>query len=476
MTTADRYDILAIGGGTAGLVTAAGAAGLGARAALVERDRLGGECLWTGCVPSKALIAAGKAAHAARGAAGLGVHVGEVRVDFAAVMAHVREAQKRIEPHDSPERFRGLGVDVFAAHATLEAPDAVRVDGRVLRARHVVLAMGTAPATPAIPGLDGVRFLTNESVFSLEALPPRLAVLGAGPVGVEMAQAFARLGSAVTVFEMERRFFPREDEELAELLAASLALEGVTLRLATRVERVEPRGAGATLHAVDAGGASSTHEADALLVATGRRGRTDGIGLEAVGVHTGAGGSVLVDDRLRTRVRGVWACGDVVGGLRFTHVADYEARLVLRNALFPLSARRDYRVVPWVTFTDPELAHVGLTEAEARERHGDAVQVYRRPWNDLDRALAEGSDVGMLKLVTDRRGRILGGHVLGRGAGEIIHEIALAMKHGLSAAQVASVVHAYPTYSEALRQSAEGWVKGRFRGPVTSLVRWVVRR
>lgn len=474
--TDPRFDIIAIGGGTAGLVTAAGAAGLGARAALVERDRLGGECLWNGCVPSKALLAAAKAAHAARHGERYGVYAGEVRVDWPAVQRHVRDAIRRVEPHDSPDRFRALGVEVVQGTAALEAPDAVRVGDRVLRARHVVVATGSRPAVPPIPGLADVPHLTNESMFDVEALPRRLVVLGAGPIGLEMAQAFARLGSAVAVIEAMDRLLPREDAELATILGASLAHEGVAIALGTKAERVERR-ADSTIvvHVRDAAGAVRSVEGDALLVATGRRSRTEGFGLEEVGVRTGKEG-IEVDERLRTSVPGVWACGDVIGGLRFTHVADAEARLVLRNALFPLSAKRDYRVVPWVTFTEPELAHVGLTEEEARERLGSGVRVFRRPWDDLDRALADGSDVGMLKLVCDAKGRIVGGHVLGRGAGEVIHEIALAMQQKLGAPALANLVHAYPTYSEAARQAAHEYVKSRFAGPVKGIVRWLVRR
>lgn len=469
------YDLIAIGGGAAGLVSSAGAAGLGARAALVEQDRLGGECLWTGCVPSKALLAAARAAADARAAQRYGVHAGDVRVDFEAVMAQVHAAQRRIEPNDSPARFRGLGVDVVEGTARFVDARTLDVDGRRLRARHIVVATGSKPQIPPLDGIASVPYHTNESIFSITALPPRLLVLGGGPVGLELAQAFARLGSRVTVVEMGDALLPREDVELAALLGACLAADGVDILLGTRAEQCTHRDGVVTLTVTGAGGRRELH-GDALLVATGRRPNLDTVDAAAAGIRTSPAG-VVVDDRLRTGTPGIWAAGDVVAGTpRFTHVADYHARLVLRNALFPLTARADYAVVPWVTYTDPELAHVGLTEAEARDRHGSGVRVFRRELGELDRAIADGRTAGMLKVVADRRGRVLGGHVLGYGAGSIIAEIALAMKQNVPLSRVASTVHAYPTYPEAFKQAADAWTRGRLTGTTQRLVRWLVRR
>jgi pyruvate/2-oxoglutarate dehydrogenase complex dihydrolipoamide dehydrogenase (E3) component len=468
------HDMIVIGGGTAGLVTAAGSAGIGARVALVERERLGGECLWSGCVPSKALIACARAAHDVRGAARFGVDAGEPRVDFARSMAWVHGAIARIAPHDSPERFRGLGVDVVEGTARFTGDRTIDVDGRRMTAPRVVVATGTSPTIPPIEGLAEVPFLTNETIFSLDQLPATLLIIGAGAIGVELAQAFARLGSAVHVVEAGPRVLPHEDHELTALLAERLAAEGIALRMETRVTRVSREGERVRLHVESAGGAA-TLDGDALLVAVGRTPRVDTLDLARVGIEMHRNG-VVVDAGLRTTAPGVWAAGDVVGPLRFTHVADYQARLVIRNAFFPFTSKADYSAVPWVTFTDPELARVGLTEHEARERHGDGVRVWRRPFADVDRAIADGRTQGLTKLVTDAKGRLLGGHILGSGAGNMIGEITLAMKHGIGVGKLGNTTHPYPTYPEAIKQAAEGYYKSRFTGIAKSVAGWFARR
>jgi pyruvate/2-oxoglutarate dehydrogenase complex dihydrolipoamide dehydrogenase (E3) component len=395
----------------------------------------------------------------------------------------VRDAQQRIAPNDSPERFRTLGVDVIHGDARFTGERTVSVDGRVLSAKRVVLATGSAPAVPPIPGLADVPYLTNETIFSLTERPATLLVLGGGPIGLELAQAFTRLGSTVHVLEAGPRLLPREDHETAELLRQRLDAEGVRVRLGTTVTRVErgPAGRGIRVSATTGGDGTSgspevlTLDGDALLVATGRTPRLDGLELARAGVEAGKGG-ITVDDGLRTTAQGVWAAGDCVGPLRFTHVADYQARLVIRNAFFPLSGKADYSVVPWVTFTEPELAHVGLTEDEARERHGDGVRVWRRPFADVDRAITDGETAGLVKLVTTGRGKIVGGHILGHGAGNMIGEITLAMKHGISAHALGNTMHPYPTYPEAIKQAAEQYTKSRFTGRVKAVARWFARR
>ncbi len=475
------YDLVVIGGGTAGLVTAAGSAGIGARVALVERERLGGECLWNGCVPSKALIAAARATAEARSAGRYGVHLEGVETDFMAAMHWVRSAQERIAPHDSPERFRGLGVDVIQGEARFTSERSIVVDGRPIAARRIVIATGSAPAVPPIPGLSEVPYLTNESIFSVTALPRRLLVLGGGPIGLELAQAFTRLGSEVYVLEAAPQLLPREDRELAAALGERLRAEGVRLHVGATASRVErqPDGGGVRVTATRGGDHQTsepfTLDGDVLLVATGRTPRLDALDLARGGVEAGKGG-ITVDDGLRTTAKGVWAAGDCVGPLRFTHVADYQARLVIRNAFFPFASTADYSVVPWVTFTEPELAHVGLTEDEARERHGGGVRVWRRPFAEVDRAITDGETSGMVKLVTTARGKILGGHVLGHGAGSLIAEITLAMKHGISAPALGNTMHAYPTYPEAIKQAAEQYTKSRFTGALQRVVNWYVRR
>lgn len=469
-----RYDIIAIGGGTAGLVTAAGAAGLGARVALIERERLGGECLWTGCVPSKALIAAARTAHAARTAAKVGVDVAGVRPDAKRIFERIRQAQRAIEPHDSPERFRSLGVDVVIGTARFTGEHEIAVDNRRLDARHLVIATGARPLVPDIPGLRETAHYTNETIFTIDRIPRRLLVLGAGVVGLELAQAFARLGSDVRVVEAASALLPNEDAELVDMLTQYVSADGVQIALNARVTRAR-RVDGDVVLDVDVTGGRREFRGDALLVAVGRRANVDQLELRVPGIEM-RNADLAVDDRLRTNLAHIWGAGDVIGGLRFTHVADYEARLVLRNALFPFSAGRDYRVVPWVIFTDPELAHVGLTEREARARHGDDVRIWRRPFDDVDRAIADCQPAGMVKLITDKSGRLLGAHVLGYAAGHLIAELALAMKHGLGAKHLSSTIHAYPTYPEAIKQAADLWYRSRLTGVTKSVVKWLVSR
>lgn len=467
------YDLIVIGGGTAGLVASAGAARLGARVALIEVNRLGGECLWNGCVPSKALLAAARAAADARGARELGVDA-DPQVDFARVMQWVRTAQERIEPHDSPERFRSLGVDVVQGHARFTGERTVQVDGRQLTARHIVIATGSRPAIPPVDGLAEVPYLTNETIFDVERLPERLLVLGGGPIGLELAQAFVRLGSQVQVLEAMEQLLPREDAELAAALGARLRSEGIEIHLGAAVRSARSVGSQIRLIAQTPAGQQIEFTGDALLVATGRKSHVEGLELQRAGVEADRGGPA-VDDRLRTTADNVWASGDVTGGLRFTHVADYQSRLVLRNAFFPFSSRADYTSVPWVTYTEPELAHVGLTEDEARQEHGDDVRVWRRPFDDVDRAIIDGRRDGMVKVVTDSRGRILGAHILGHAAGEMINEIVLAMRHKVSVGALSRSVHPYPTYGEAIRQASEGFYKARLSGVASRIVRWMVK-
>ncbi len=469
----ERFDVIVIGGGSAGLVTAAGSVGIGARPALIERDRLGGECLWTGCVPSKALLACAKlAAHAANGGQ-YGIDA-TVRVDFARVMQWVHGARTRIEPNDSPERFRGLGVEVVQGTARFTGPRVVDVDGRRLTARRVVVATGSRPVVPPVRGLDGVPYLTNESIFEIAERPAHLLVLGGGPIGLELAQAFVRLGSRVTVVESSATLLSNEEPDLVQSLAARLVAEGVELHLGAKAVEASrtPRGVSLTLESV---GGTRVVQGSHLLVATGRIARTETLDLASAGVAVGERG-IVVDEHLRTTADGVWACGDVVDGPRFTHVADYQARLVIRNAFFPMKAKADYAAIPWVTYTDPELAHVGLTEHDARARYGTDVRVFTRSFSDVDRAIADGETEGMVKLITRGNGTLLGGHILAAGAGDMIGEVALALKHRLGINALASLVHPYPTMPDAIRQAAEGFNKARFTGVPRAIARWFARR
>jgi pyruvate/2-oxoglutarate dehydrogenase complex dihydrolipoamide dehydrogenase (E3) component len=466
----DRYGIVALGAGAAGLVRAAGAAGLGARVALIERHRMGGECLWTGCVPSKALLAAARVAAAARNGARFGIDVADMRIDFPRVMAHVHAAQQKIAPHDSPERFRGLGVDVFLGTATFTDASTLLVNDQQIRARHIVIATGSRPAVPPIRGLENVPFLTNENVFEIDALPPSLVVLGGGAVGVELAQAFALLGSKVTLVESESRLLRSEDEEVAELLAQRLRRDGVVIHTATAVQQVVKVDDVVLLTT-----SQGTITGHALLVAAGRRANTDTMDLERAGVAHDENG-VHVDRFLRTNVKHIWAVGDVTNAPRFTHVADYQARLVLRNALFPGRSATDYSTVPWAIYTQPELAHIGLTEQQAREQHGHDVRVWRKPLAELDRAIADGHTEGLLKIITNAKGKILGAHMLGAQASTVLGEMALAMKTNVPLSRLAGIMHAYPTYPEAVKHVGDAYVRDGFKGLAKKAATWIVRK
>jgi pyruvate/2-oxoglutarate dehydrogenase complex dihydrolipoamide dehydrogenase (E3) component len=469
----ERYDLAVIGGGTAGLVSSAVSAGIGARTALIEQHRLGGECLWTGCVPSKALIRSASVLHTLRRAADYGIDVDGGRADFARVMERIQAIIRRIEPHDSPERFRSLGVDVVEGRARFTSPEEVEVGGRRVRAKRWILATGSRTAVPPIPGLAEAGYLTHETVWALRALPESLVVLGAGPIGIELAQAFARLGSRVAVVGAVAGVLEREDPEIAAVLARQLEREGIRLLLSSRASAVRVE-AGEKVVTV---GDTELRAAE-ILVATGRRANVEEMGLEAIGVEVGERG-VAVDGSLRTSAGNVWAAGDVAGPYRFTHVADYQARLAAPNALFPLRRKVDYRVVPWCTYTEPEVARVGLTEAEARERWGDRAGIFRYDHDSLDRALCDGEPEGLTKLVLDPRGRIAGAHVVGPRAGETIHEAVLAVRHCLKLSDLSGMIHVYPTYPESLKRAADAYLRAKYSGGLARrvadlAVRWLV--
>ncbi len=452
-----EYDLIAIGGGTAGLVSAAGASYLGVRAGIVERAALGGDCLWTGCVPSKALIASARLAHAMRNAEALGLVSAAPKHAFADVMARMRHARDIVAHHDDPERFRAMGVGVHFGSARFVGPHEVDVEGvGRLRSKRIVLATGAVPTVPPIPGLAESGYLDHHSLFEADTLPDRVAVLGAGPIGLEMAQVMARLGADVVVLEQSDRILAREDPEIAESLMGILQDEGIEVRLGVSVEAVGRTEAGKSLTV--AGGARVV--VDEILVATGRRAATEGLDLDAAGIRT-ENGAVLVDDRLRTSAKGVWAAGDVTGGLQFTHVAEYMAKTVLRNALVPGSTRIDYGDIPRVTYTDPEIAHIGLSEAAAAARGGTT---YRYPFDDLDRAIVDGVARGVVKISADRRGRILGATVMGAHAGELILPLVLAKRNGLDLGTVSDTVFPYPTMSEGLKRAAAEYQRSRLEG------------
>ncbi len=456
-------DLCIIGAGSGGLSVAAGAAQMGARVVLIEGGRMGGDCLNYGCVPSKALIAAAKAAQGHRSSAPLGIAAHEPTVDYAAVMDHVQRTIAAIAPNDSVERFEGLGVRVIQAHGRFTGPGEVTAGAQVIAARRFVIATGSSPAVPPIPGLDTVPYLTNETLWDNRDLPGTLIVIGGGPIGIELAQAHRRLGSRVIVLEALAAL-GHEDPEIAAVALARLRAEGVEIRDGAKVAAVA--GAAGAIEVTLEGGEAlaGTH----LLVATGRRANVEGIGLEAAGIDFDRGGVTIGKDLRSVSNRRVYAVGDVAGGLQFTHVANYHAGLVIRSVLFRLPVTNRTGHIPRVTFTDPEIAQVGLTEAEAREQHGDAVEVHRVPFSESDRALTEARSEGLVKAVTGRRGRILGCSIAGAQAGELIHPWALALASGLKIGAMAGYVAPYPTLGEAGKRAA-----GAYYAPRLFANRWV---
>jgi pyruvate/2-oxoglutarate dehydrogenase complex dihydrolipoamide dehydrogenase (E3) component len=462
-----HFDIAVIGAGSGGLSVAAAAAQFGQRVVLFEKGEMGGDCLNYGCVPSKALLAAAKQAHAMRSAAPFGIAAVEPAVDFAAVMAHVRRAIAAIAPHDSQERFERLGVTVIRAAARFIDARTLEAAGERYTARRIVIATGSRPALPPIEGLADVPFLTNETVFANTLLPAHLLIIGAGPIGLEMAQAHRRLGARVTVIEAGTPL-TQDDPELAAVVLDQLRAEGVEILPATAVARVSRSDGGI---AVVAGGRTIT--GSHLLVAAGRKPNVEQLGLEAAGIAVSAKG-ITVDGRLRTSNARVHAVGDVAGG-RFTHEAGYQAGIVLRNILFALPARAR-AMIPHVTYTDPELAQAGLTERQARAAHGDTVTVLRWPFRDNDRAQAEGHTQGLVKIITTRRGRILGAGIVGPGAGELIQPWVLALERGLKISAMAGSVLPYPTRGEAGRRAAVSYFSGLASNPLVRRVIGLVSR
>jgi pyruvate/2-oxoglutarate dehydrogenase complex dihydrolipoamide dehydrogenase (E3) component len=472
-TPAPRYNLVVIGGGTAGLVTAAGAAGLGAKVALVERHLLGGDCLNVGCVPSKALIRAARAAAEARGAARFGVRIaGEVAVDFPAVMERMRRLRADLSPHDSAARFRELGVDVFLGGGKFTGRDTVEVAGQALRFAKAAIATGARAAAPAIPGLDSVPYLTNETIFSLTALPRRLGVIGAGPIGCELAQAFARFGSEVHLFETASGLLPREDRAAAGILRAALVRDGVKPVVGARNLRVAPAPAGVRI-VIPAPAGEQEIVVDQLLIAAGRAPNVEGLGLEQAGVEFGRKG-VTVGDDLRTTNPRIFACGDVCSRFQFTHAADFMARIVIQNALFAGRKRASALVIPWATYTSPEVAHVGLTAADA-EKQGVPLDTFTQPLAKVDRAILDGEDEGFVRVhVEQGTDRIVGATIVAAHAGDLIGEISLAMTAGIGLGKIAGAIHPYPTQAEAIRKVGDLYNRTRLTPFVKGLfAKWL---
>jgi pyruvate/2-oxoglutarate dehydrogenase complex dihydrolipoamide dehydrogenase (E3) component len=472
-----RYHLVVVGAGTAGLVAAAGAAGLGARVALIERHLMGGDCLNTGCVPSKAILRSAHAAAEFRNASRLGVRLGgSVTVDFAAVMERMRKLRADISHADSAERFtRECGVEVFLGNAKFTGPDTIDVDGTTLRFSRAVIATGARAATLPVEGLESAGYLTNETVFSLTSLPRRLAVIGGGPIGCELAQAFRGFGSEVTVVEAASQILGREDADAARLLQAAMESEGVRFLLGAKTRRIRVEGDEKVLD-IESGEGAKTLRADEILLCVGRKPNVEGLGLEAAGVVFDPVKGVTATDDLQTANPRIFAAGDVCMAQKFTHAADFAARIVIQNALF--SAGRFGRrklsalTIPWCTYTQPEVAHVGLYEREARERGLD-TQTFVQEMAQVDRAITDGDTGGFVKILAEKRsGRILGATIVARNAGDLISEVTLALTQGVTLGKIANVIHPYPTQADGIRKLGDQYNRTKLTPGVK---RWMQR-
>jgi pyruvate/2-oxoglutarate dehydrogenase complex dihydrolipoamide dehydrogenase (E3) component len=463
------YNLVVIGAGTAGLVCAAGAAGLGAKVALIERNFMGGDCLNVGCVPSKALISASRAAAAVRSAGEYGVNVPNgVWVDFAQVMTRMRRLRTSIAPNDSAKRFRDLGIDVFIGEGRFVDSHTIEVKGEKLRFKKAVIATGARASAPPIAGLDQVPYLTNETLFSLTELPKRMAVIGAGPIGCEMAQAFARFGSEVFLIETVHGILPREDGDASAMVFESMTKDGVKLLCCGKNLKLSRAGGGGVRMVVESHGRGYDIVVDRLLVAVGRVPNVENLGLEEAGVaYTKKG--VQVNDHLQTTIPGIYAAGDICSPYQFTHAADFMGRTVIRNALFLGRAKVSMLTIPWCTYTEPEIAHVGLYEKQARDQ-GMEIDTFTRELTDVDRSILEGRTNGLVR-VHVRKGtdRIIGATIVASNAGDMISEMTLAMTNGLGLKHIAGTIHPYPTQAEAIRQVADAYNRTRLTPMIKKL-------
>ena len=457
------WDLVVVGGGTAGIVGAKTAARLGAQVLLIERGQPGGDCLWTGCVPSKSLLAAAGAAATAASAGRFGIRVPVVEVDFARVMGHVKGAVEHIAPVDSVDRLEAAGVRVVTGEAVFTGPRQVEVDGHTISFRQALVATGASPAMPPVTGLTGAGALTSDTVWGLTSLPGRLTVLGGGSIGCELGQAFARLGSDVTIIEGAARILPREDRDAAAQVAAALTGDGVTIRCGVRVVGATAAVAGASGGSVSLDDGSSV-EHDQLLVAVGRSPLTGSLGLDAAGVETDMRGFVTVDARLRTTNSRIWAAGDLTGHPQLTHLAGVHASMAAANAVLGLRRKVSAIAVPRVTFTHPEVAAVGLPTGRTQP----GLKIVSWPHEQVDRAVAEGSTDGFTKLVVDGKGTVLGATIVGPRAGESLGELTLAVRQGLTTRQIAATTHPYPTFNDGPWNAAIADVQQRLAAPRTA--------
>ncbi len=457
------YDLITIGAGAGGFVSAKVAAGLGRKVAMVEKKKLGGECTNAGCVPSKALLKAAAAAHQARRLQDYGLEVAAgMTVSGRKAMAYARAAVKKVYDSHPASAFEQAGIAVLYGSPRFLDNRRIELNGAVLSSRRFMLCTGSSALIPPLDGLGTVPYYTNENVFDIELLPSSLLVLGGGPIGIELASALNRLGVTTTVIEREAEILPREDRELARMLAGRLRGEGLRVLTDTRALAVRKAGAGVVLSVETWQKQREDLEAEAILVAVGRRPNLDGLDLEKAGVRYGPAG-VVVDEYLRTDAPNIFACGDIVGPYLFSHMTEYQAVTATKNAFLPFRTKVNYDTAAWCTFTDPELAHAGLTEEEARERHGDGITVLRFPYGSMDRGRTDGTEFGLAKFICDRKGMLLGAQILGERAGELIHEAQVLRHLRKPFTAIASMIHIYPTYSDVVRQPAKYYYIERIR-------------
>jgi len=468
------FDLTVIGGGAGGLNVASGAVQLGARVALIEKDKLGGDCLYYGCVPTKALIQSAKIASLIKRSKEYGFNDANISFDFKNIMAHMREVISKIGVNDDPKRFEDMGVKLFFGDGRFVDPHTFELNGRTITSKKFVISTGSRAVAIPINGLENIKYLTSESALELDSLPKSIIILGAGPIGLEFAQVFARLGSKVTVVEKMGQVLPREDKEISDTIESILKEEGIEIHTCLNVLQVKEEG-NQKIVVAECSGQEKTFKADEFMLAIGRAPNLEGLSLESAGVKV-EHRNIVVNSSMRTTARNIWACGDVTGQYLFTHIAEYQAGLVVANALIPFMKRKaNYRVVPWVTYTDPELGRVGLTEDEARQKYRN-IKVYKYDVKDLDRAVIEGEDRGIIKIVCTKKGKILGAHVLAPQGGELLHEFVLAMQNNLGVGSITRTIHVYPTLSQAVRRTTNKYYAEKiFSGWIPKLTKKLIR-
>ncbi|MFN3531796.1 MAG: dihydrolipoyl dehydrogenase family protein [Candidatus Brocadia sp.] len=470
------FDLTVIGGGAGGLNVASGAVQLGARVALIEKKKLGGDCLYYGCVPTKALIQSAKIASLMKRSKEFGLNDANISFDFKNIMNHMRDVISKVGEHDSPKRFEDMGIKVYFGNGRFLDPHTFELDGKKITSKKFVISTGSRAVAIPIKGLENIKYLTNESALELDYLPKSIIILGAGPIGLEFAQVFARFGVKVIILEKMGQVLPREDKEISDTLESILKDEGIEIHTCIDVDHVKQNGDQKGIEVIAVcSGQKKTFQADEFMIAIGRAPNLEELNLEAAGVSVGKR-AVVVNRSLRTTARNIWACGDVTGQYLFTHVAEYQAGLVVANALIPFLKRKtDYRVVPWVTYTDPELGQVGMTEDEARQKYRH-VKVYWYDIKELDRAVIEGEDRGMIKIVCTKKGEILGAHVLAPRGGEIVHEFVLAMQNNLGVRGITNTIHVYPTLSQAIRRTTNKYYAEKiFSGWIPKVTKKLIR-